>query len=128
MNAWFSKYENPLKDVMLKVRQIILSSDPRMEECIKWSGPTFTYKGNLASFNPRSKKHASLMFHTATHIPGKFSNLKGEGITARFMTFLNLDEVKSRKKWCKFKDGGKDDRICAKNNEAYRNYRTQLRA
>jgi hypothetical protein len=31
--------------------------------------PTFTFEGNLASFCPRSKQHASLMFHAGAHAP-----------------------------------------------------------
>jgi len=79
VDEWFSKYDNPQKEVMQKIRKIILSSDKRISECIKWSSPTFTYKGNIASFNPRSKKHASLLFHTGAKIPGKFPHLEGTG-------------------------------------------------
>ncbi|HEY8211761.1 MAG TPA: hypothetical protein VIG99_29965 [Myxococcaceae bacterium] len=30
-----------------------------------WQTPTFCFQGNLASFNPKSKQHVSLMFQTA---------------------------------------------------------------
>lgn len=33
-------------------------------------GATFVFEGNIASFFPRSKKHASLMFHQGAKIPG----------------------------------------------------------
>ena len=41
------------KDVVLRMRDIVLDADPRLDECIKWQAPTFTYKGNLASFYPK---------------------------------------------------------------------------
>jgi uncharacterized protein YdhG (YjbR/CyaY superfamily) len=53
-----------MKDAMLRVRDVVLAADPRIDECIKWQTPTFTFGGNLASFNPRAKKHVSLLFHT----------------------------------------------------------------
>ena len=53
VDQWFAGYDNPQKDVLLYVREVILSCDSRIEECIKWQSPTFTYKGNIASFNPR---------------------------------------------------------------------------
>ena len=50
VNQWLENYDNPMKPVVLKIREIILGADERIDECIKWQAPTFTYKGNLASF------------------------------------------------------------------------------
>jgi hypothetical protein len=86
IDAWFSRSDNPRKDVMLRVRSIILGADSRIDECIKWQTPTFSYRGNLASFTPRSKQHASLLFHTGANIPGTHNLLEGTGSTARVMT------------------------------------------
>jgi len=94
VDAWFAEYEHPVKDAMLAVREIVLS-DGRMSETIKWKSPTFIYKGNLASFNPRTKAHVSLMFHTGATIPGDHPRLIGGGETARYMTFGNLADVES---------------------------------
>ena len=52
VDAWFKKYDNPMKDVVQAVREIILDADERIDETIKWQAPTFTYNGNLASFFP----------------------------------------------------------------------------
>ena len=54
---------------MLAVRDVLLEADPRVDECIKWQAPTFTYQGNIASFFPRAKKHVSLMFHHGAALP-----------------------------------------------------------
>ncbi|HWN67218.1 MAG TPA: DUF1801 domain-containing protein, partial [Haliangium sp.] len=85
VDAWFERYEHPMKDAMLRVRDIVLAADERMDECIKWQSPTFTFAGNLASFNPRTKNHVSLMFHTGAAIPGDHPRLEGGGDTARYM-------------------------------------------
>jgi uncharacterized protein YdhG (YjbR/CyaY superfamily) len=42
--------KHPLTAEIQKVRQIILETDKKVEETIKWSSPTFMYKGNIASF------------------------------------------------------------------------------
>lgn len=94
VDAWFDEYEHPAKDVMLLVRDIILSDD-RMTETIKWKSPTFMYQGNMASFNPRTKAHVSLMFHTGASIPGDHPRLEGGGDTARYMKFTDLADVES---------------------------------
>ena len=94
VDAWFDEYEHPAKDAMLRVRAIILS-DPRISETIKWKSPTFMYEGNMASFNPRTKAHVSLMFHTGASIPGAHELLQGGGETARYVRFDDLAAVEA---------------------------------
>lgn len=94
VDEWFEEYDSPTKGAMQRVREIILE-DQRMTECIKWKAPTFVYKGNMASFNPRSKKHVSLLFHTGASIPGEYPRLAGGGDTARYMTFADEVEVEA---------------------------------
>jgi len=79
---------------MERVRAIIVS-DPRIVETIKWKSPTFMFKGNMASINPRTKAHVSLMFHTGASIPGDHLRLEGGGETARYMKFVDLDDVET---------------------------------
>jgi hypothetical protein len=95
VDAWFDDYEHPAKDAMLRVRELILS-DERMSETIKWKSPTFMYEGNMASFNPRTKAHVSLMFHTGASIPGDFDLLEGGGDTARYARFTDLEDVEAK--------------------------------
>jgi hypothetical protein len=111
VDAWFKDFDHPLKDAMLRAREIILASDSRITECIKWKTPTFTYKGNLASFNPRSKKHVSILFHTGAHIPGSHPQLGGGAGTARYMALPTITDVEAARKdiaavvkaWCDWK-------------------------
>jgi hypothetical protein len=111
VDDWFAVYDNPLKPAMLRVREIILEDD-RMSETIKWKTPTFVYRGNMASFNPRSKKHVSLLFHTGATIPGDHPRLSGGGDTARYMAFADVDDVEAAADeiravtaaWCDSKD------------------------
>ena len=92
VDDWFDGYDNPMKPAMLRVREIILENT-RITETIKWKTPTFVFGGNMASFNPRSKKHVSLLFHTGAAIPGDHPRLVGGGDTARSMNFADLAEV-----------------------------------
>ena len=95
VDAWFAEYQHPLIETMQLARKIMLESSSELEECVKWKSPTFTYKGNLASFNPRTKKHVSLMFHTGAKISGDFPSLEGSGETARYMKFHSVEEVEA---------------------------------
>jgi hypothetical protein len=112
VDAWLDAYDNPMKPVVLRVRAVLLELEPRLGECIKWQAPTFTYGGNLASFFPRAKQRATLMFHTGASIPGDFPRLVGDGDTARSMSFDSLDEVEAARDelgriaaaWCDARD------------------------
>lgn len=112
VDSWFEEYDNPMKEVVQQIREIILATDPRIEECIKWKSPTFTYRGNIASFFPKSKKHASLMFHQGAKIPGKHPRLEGDGETSRVLKIATIEEANAAKKdiekivaaWCNWRD------------------------
>jgi hypothetical protein len=115
VDAWLAKYDNPMKPVVLGMRDAILAADKRIDECIKWSAPTFTYEGNLASFYPKSKQHASLMFHQGASIPGKHPRLEGAGDVSRVMKIGSLEELAEAKAellaivraWCDARDAAK---------------------
>ncbi len=112
VDAWFETYDNPMKAVVQRIRTLVLGADTRISECIKWQAPTFTYRGNLASFYPRSREHASLMFHTGAHIPGTHPRLEGTGDTSRVMKIGSVKEANAAKgdlerlvrAWCDSKD------------------------
>lgn len=89
VSEWFATYENPQKQLMLDIRAFVLGIDDRVTECVKWKTPTFVYRGNLASFNPRSKRRVSLLFHTGATIPGDHPRLSGSGETAAYMSFTD---------------------------------------
>jgi hypothetical protein len=96
VDAWFETYENPQKDLVQAVRGVILDTDPRMTEAIKWKAPTFMYHGNLASFYPRSAKHVSLLFHTGASLPDPTGLLEGEGDTSRVARFTDQADLDAK--------------------------------
>lgn len=114
VDAWMARYDNPQKALVQAVRETILAADPRVAECVKWQAPTFTYKGNLASFFPRAKAHASLMFHKGGEIPGHFPSLEGDGKEGRTMKFADAADLEAKRDelgrivraWCDMKDAG----------------------
>jgi hypothetical protein len=114
VDAWFERYDNPMAPVVQRMREIVLGADPRIDETIKWQAPTFTYKGNLASFYPKSRQHASLMFHLGARIPGDYPRLEGSGDTSRVMKFTSVAEADAARDeigrivaaWCDWRDRG----------------------
>jgi hypothetical protein len=97
VDAWFAATDHPLKDVMLQVRSVILGVDGRVAECIKWKSPTFTFKGNIASIDPRAKRFVNLMFHQGALLPGDHPGLEGGAGTVRYMRFADLAAVDQKR-------------------------------
>lgn len=93
VDAWFEAYDNPLREVVLAVREVVLAADDRIGETIKWQAPTFVYKGNLASFFPKAKTHVTLMFHRGAALEDPTGALEGDGGTARSLKVADLADL-----------------------------------
>lgn len=113
VEKWLDERAHPLDDAMRLTREIILGADERVDECIKWKTPTFTYEGNIASFNP-SKQLISLLFHRGAEIPGEHARLEGDGKLVRTMRFADVEDVRAGqaeleaviRAWCDWKSAG----------------------
>ncbi len=114
VDEWFASYDNPQRDLVLAVRDAVLDADERVAEAIKWKAPTFLYKGNIASFYPKTKTHASLMFHRGAEIPDPDGLLEGEGDVSRVARFLDADDLAAKRdalqelirQWIVLRDAG----------------------
>lgn len=82
---------------ILKIREIILSTDDRIMESIKWSLPTFLYKGIIASILVNSRKYVSLMFRYGAYIKDRNGLLSGDGKISRTAKFMDLEDIESKK-------------------------------
>ena len=97
VDAWFEAYENPQKVLVQAVRETILDADPRVTEAIKWKAPTFIYKGNIASFYPKTRSHVSLMFHQGASLPDPTGMLEGTGDVSRVAKILGDDDLAAKR-------------------------------
>lgn len=108
VERWFDTTKPPAVSAMRRVREIILSADPRVSEYVKYGTLTFGYEGDLAGFVQVRKKNAALMFGRGARIKGRFPHLEGAGPSARFMRFADLAAANARaaeltrvvKAWC----------------------------
>lgn len=97
VDEYLDKKQHPMNAEIQRVREIILNAHPAMEETIKWSSPTFIYKGNMASYFMNAKKHVSLMFHKGALIHDATGLLQGDGKEGRTAKFANMEEIENRK-------------------------------
>ena len=112
VDEYLLKKDHPLTPQIQKVREIILSTDDRIEETIKWSSPTFIYKGNMASFFMNAKKFVSLMFHYGSYIEDHNGLLTGDGKMGRTARFMDMEDIEKKrsdlqnvvKEWIRLQD------------------------
>ncbi len=111
VDEWLDANGHESVEAMRLARQIILDSDERITETVKWSTPTFVYKGNILSFTP-TKKGVGLMFHMGAEIPGDHPMMTGEGKLVRTMRFGEATSVDAARDdiqravvaWCDWRD------------------------
>lgn len=97
VDTYLEKKGHPMTAEIERVRAIILATDPKVEETIKWSSPTFLYKGNIASFFMNAKKFVSLMFHKGALLPNASGLLTGDAKEGRTARFTDMEDIESKK-------------------------------
>lgn len=63
VDDFLAKLDHPLKKEMGALRDTIMKVHPAITEEVKWGGPSFYYKDDMATFSPRVKDAAVLVFH-----------------------------------------------------------------
>lgn len=64
IDTYLKELNHPLKDLVAKVRAIILQANEEITEHIKWGAPSFAYKGeDRVTFNLRAREGIQLVFH-----------------------------------------------------------------
>lgn len=97
VDTFLDEKAHPLTAEIQRVRELVLEADDRVEETIKWSSPTFMYKGNIASFFMNAKKNVSLLFHKGATIKDDSGLLEGDGKEARTARFYGMDDIEKKK-------------------------------
>lgn len=97
VDDFMAQLEHPLKAEMDTVRSIIVNASLKMEEDIKWGGPSFFYKEDLATFNPRIKNYVALIFHK-----GELLNIKSDFLEEAtkgkvYAKFYTMEQVTANK-------------------------------
>jgi hypothetical protein len=101
VDEFIAKLEHPLKAELEAVRSIIVNANPKIEENIKWGGPSFLYKEDLATFNPRIKNYIALIFHKGALINVKSDFLEEATKGKVYAKFYPMDQVTANKELIK---------------------------
>ncbi len=61
--AFLAALDHPLKQVVLALRDLILSADPSIGENIKWNAPSFHTTEHFATFQLRAQDSVKIVLH-----------------------------------------------------------------
>ncbi|WP_254155256.1 DUF1801 domain-containing protein [Chryseosolibacter indicus] len=120
VNDFLDNLEHPLMPIILKLRSVILTSDKKLTEHIKWNAPSFCINGDdritMKLFPP---KNVQIIFHRGAKVKAQPKEKLIDDITGLLKwvtndravaTFTSLEEVESKasdlkvivKKWIEF--------------------------
>jgi len=63
VDAYVSKLDHRLKEVVQALRELILTTDAEIGEEVKWNAPAFFYSGEMRPFNPKEYKRYLVVFN-----------------------------------------------------------------
>lgn len=97
VDEFLAKLDHPLRKELAALRDIIMKAHPGITEDVKWGGPSFYYKGDIATFSPRVKDAATLVFHQAEGLnPGAVLEPAPKG--KAYARFKSMAEVEAKSK------------------------------
>lgn len=97
VDEFIANLEYPLKAELEAVRAIITGAHPKIEEDVKWGGPSFSYKEELATFNPRIKNYVALIFHKGELLNIKSDFLEEASKGKVYAKFYSMEQVSENK-------------------------------
>ncbi|WP_460693762.1 DUF1801 domain-containing protein [Mucilaginibacter puniceus] len=106
VSDYIEKLEEPTKEIVQALRQIILSTDPEISEEIKWNAPSFYYTGEMKPFDPKEylryiivmnlHKRILMVFPGGAKIDNTSGLLTGDYKDGRRLVYVEtMDDVKS---------------------------------
>lgn len=104
---FMNNLEHPLKEEIEEVRNIILSTDDKITEHIKWNAPSFCYEGeDRITFNLHGKGFIRLVFHCGAKVKARNTNqplivdssgiLEWKAADRAMMKFTDKNDVKAK--------------------------------
>lgn len=90
VNEFINSFDHPNRELALTVREVVLRSDERILDAIKWKCICFTYKKNVAQLIP-AKEHIKLMIFNSGNFNDPTGLLEGDGPTHKGVKFTTSE-------------------------------------
>ena len=109
VDAYLAALKHPLKEVVRRTREIVLSASPTIGEEIKWNAPCFFFKGKMAPSDPKlylrylvnfnlfRKDCLRLVFLRAGDVPDPTGLLQGDYADGRRLAlFSSVEDAEAK--------------------------------
>ena len=96
IDEFVSKLKHPMKPEIEAVIKIIREASTKLEEDVKWGGPSFDYKEPMATMNPRITDYVALIFHKGELLNDKTGLLEPAPKGKAYAKFHSMDDVKNK--------------------------------
>lgn len=93
VDLFFDGLVHPLKAEMMQARVIIMAASPLLTETVKWGGPSFEYRETMATFSPRVRDSAALVFHDGEPFLERFTFLEAGPKGKAYAKFRSIEDV-----------------------------------
>lgn len=91
LEEFYFKTDEPYQSLFLALRDIFLSWDKEMSECLKYGSPCFSYRGKILCYHWKDKKgQAYVLFNHGKSLNHKLLDFKGR----KSMQSVDLDPLK----------------------------------
>ncbi|GIH97698.1 MULTISPECIES: DUF1801 domain-containing protein [Planobispora] len=97
VDDFLSKLDHPMKAEMEAVRDIIVKANPKIEEDVKWGGPSFAYKEEMATLNPRVKDYVPVIFHKGSLFDDDSGLLEAGPKGRAYAKFRSMDDIEANR-------------------------------
>src|SRR6218665_442213 len=97
VSEYMIQLEHPLKKEIDAVRYIIKNANNKIAERIKWAAPSYYYKEDLVTFNPRDQSLVHLIFHHPNIEKISSPILEGNYVSRRMTYLHNMTEIETHK-------------------------------
>lgn len=97
VSEFMDTLEHPLKKEIEALRDIIKNANSKIAERIKWAAPSYYYKEDLVTFNPRDQSLVHLIFHHPNIEKISSPILEGNYVSRRMTYLRNMDEIEANK-------------------------------
>ena len=97
VSEYMDELEHPLKKEIEAVRTLIKNANSKIAERIKWAAPSYYYKEDLVTFNPRDQSLVHLIFHHPNIEKISSPILQGNYVSRRMTYLHNMEEIEANK-------------------------------
>ena len=110
VDAHIASIDPAIRGTVEYLRQVILSTDPQIDERIKWNNPSMYYNGEMEPFDPKEykreivvfnlhKNKIMLVFPSGAKVNDQSGLLEGKFTDGRkTVIFKDLEDVKAKEK------------------------------